>query len=171
MFDYDKTYMIESEIDKAFPYLDKLNEEINIAKKLEANKTNEKYKFDFFRIFKSNKKNEIEKENIIGKNTKYLKSKNYKKDGYEFRIKLNMKYDDSQLKSCYYEFFVNIKYAEEKRKKEFYKVFFNKEDAKKYYSNWEGIMKNLTRRDIMEKLFHEKINELENYKRRKSSQI
>lgn len=170
--DYEIKYRKESEIDKAFPYLDELNANLKELKKEVKIELPEptKRKFSILNIFSfrkntSCKKTKVleESEEIIPKKTKYISSKKFKKDGYEFLIRFNMKYNESTSKPSYYEVFINIKYYEEKRNKEFYKKFKDYNEANTHYNNWEGMLKHLTRRDIMERLFKEKLNEIEKY--------
>lgn len=148
-----RDYMIESEIDKAFPYLDELNKELSI---LEKGKTISK-KINLLNIFSFFKKTSYD---LIANNTKPIKSKTYKKDGYKFIVKFNMKYNESNSKPYYYEIFINIIYSKEKRCKEFYKKFNDIIEARECYKTWEGMFKHLTRRDIMEILFKEKLESI-----------
>ena len=85
MVDEDRHYRTESEIDKAFVYLDDLDNQINELK-------DSKYQnnFNIFSIF--SKKNY---DNLNMTKKKILKSQNFIKDGYEFRIRLE------SIFSCY----------------------------------------------------------------------
>lgn len=150
-----RNYMIESEIDKALPYLDELNEELSILEK--ENPINSSKKVSLLNIFSFFRKTSYE---LIANNTKLIKSKTYKKDGYKFIVKFNMKYNESNSKPYYYEVFINIIYSEEKRYKEFYKKFNDIIEARGCYKTWEGMLKHLTRRDIMELLFKEKLESI-----------
>lgn len=152
-------YMKESEIDKAFPYLDELNTKLAALQKNATIDSPAKRKFHIFSFFKDTSDKKVDE--MIATNTKYIKSKTYKKDGYQFLVRFNMKYNESTSKPCYYEVYINIKYSEEKRNKEFYRKFNDVNEAREYYDNWEGMLKHLTRRDIMERLFKEKLESIE----------
>ena len=84
MLDRDVSYREESEIDKAFVYLDKLDAEIE---ELE----NSEYicNFNLFSIFS---KKDYKNSNIEITKKKILKTHNFIKDGYEFRIRLEAIY-------------------------------------------------------------------------------
>lgn len=169
MFDEEQSYHIESEIDKALPYLDELNLKIlSLKKENTSSNVTIKKKFNIFNIFKKADKSIESIKEIPPKNTKYIKYKKYQKDGYEFTVKLNMKYNDSTANPCFYEVFVNIKYCNERRDKEFYRKYNNIDEAKEYYISWEGMLKHLTRRDIMERLFKEKKNMIDNLSQKQS---
>ncbi len=155
MYDYEVTYMKESEIENAFPYLDQLNNEIKELKEL--SKEPEKKESFITKIFSKNGL-------PVKLKRKAISSKNFMKDGYEFRIRLGCMYDENTGIPHYFEFTVNIKYYDEKRNNEFYKRFDDLADAKKYYENMEGVFKNLKRRDLMERLFKSKIEEINNLK-------
>lgn len=135
MIEEDKRYLRESEIDNAIPYLDELNNRLEV---LSSNiNDHEKKKLAFLK-FHSKKEVVISEVNI---SKKYLKTHNFKKDGYEFRIKLEaISTKDNPLEVCYYEFFVNIKYAYAKiiRRKQFYKKFTDEKKAKQHYKDMEG---------------------------------
>lgn len=172
MIDEDVKYTPESEIDKAFPYLDKLDEEIDKYKK-RAKKLPQIVKNKKFILFKIFRKQMLGSKNI-GKiiNTtkklrkKTLKHRNYIKDGYEFHIRVVNIYEDITNITDHYEFSVSIKYKEQIKKDQFYKSFNNKDEALHHYKNMEGVFKHLTRRDLMERLFKEKMKEIEYYKKR-----
>ena len=151
------SYRRESEIDKAFEYLDKLDKELNRLKDLN-NST-----ISFFSIFAP--KNEYRDFTTITKCT-VTKSENYIKDGYEFKIKQEKVYTKKRLnKPTYYTFYVDIKYYNEKRLKQFYREFRKESDSKNYYKVMSGIFKHLKRRDIMEKLFDMKLEKIKKYKK------
>ncbi len=174
MLEQDVSYSMKSEIDKAFPYLDQLDEEIyqlktTIEKKKllqKSPKNEQKRKFSFLNIFlvKKQEKKEIIKENDISVKLrkKTLKHHNYFKDGYLFQIHLIQRYDE--ISTRYYEFSVDITFDELVKKEQFYKKIYNLEEAKQYYLDMEGVFKCLKRRDLMERLFKEKIKEIESYK-------
>lgn len=145
--------MIESEIDKAFPYLDELNAKLKL---LNENKLTKSTSLTtIFKLYKKEKRKLLTK-----KRRRTLNSKSHWKDGYDFTIKLQCIYDSKNCNNCYYEFFANIKYGFETREKEYYKKFYNIDKAKKYYNDIEGVFKNLKRRELMEKLFKEKESEI-----------
>lgn len=168
MLDQDVSYSIESELDRAFPYLNKLDEEIyqlknNIEKKKLTSKSpvdKTKFKFLKFILFKK----EVISTNKISQKLRFktLKHKKYSKDGYFFDIKLLQRFDDEKIH--YYEFSVNISFNGLVKKEQFYKRIDNIEDAKEYYKNMEGVFKHLRRRDLMERLFKMKQQEIEYYK-------
>ncbi len=175
MIDEDIKYVPESEIDKAFPYLDKLDEEIakykkNADKKLskKSPQTVQRKRFNLFKIFKHQKPESKEIAKLINSakklRRKTLKHHNYIKDGYEFHIRVVNIYEDITNITDYYEFSVSIKYNEQIKKDQFYKKFNNKDEVLQYYKNMEGVFKHLTRRDLMERLFKEKMQEIEYYK-------
>ena len=156
---YDEvTYKKESEIDNAFPYLDKLNKEIDeLNKQILSNKKNtaKKRKFKLF-SFILKEKNEVDP---IKEKRKLIKSHTYKKDGYIFKIVL-YNVSNELNNNLYFEFYSNIIYVNEIRQKEFYKQFFDKNEAKKHFENMEYVFKILKRRDLMEKLFNLKLQEI-----------
>lgn len=173
MLEQDVTYSIESEIDKAFPYLDKLDMELtqlkdNIEKEKLLNKSpmeEQNKRISFLKLFLSRKPEKkavkvIDKPAKLRKKT--LKYQNYSKDGYIFRIQLIQKYDDISIK--YYEFSVNITFDNLVKKEQFYKRFDDVNEAKLHYSNMDGVFKHLKRRDLMERLFNEKQQEINHYK-------
>ncbi len=162
MLDEDQRYSLESEIDRAFPSLDKLDEELNRLKI--ADKSNiKKKKCNFFNIFCKKKKSSLfNNSSRVLLRKKTLKHREYFKDGYIFRIQLIQRYYEDEI--YYYEFSVNIKYSELVKKNQFYKKFININEAKKYYSDMEGVFKHLTRRDLIERLFKEKKQEIGTYK-------
>lgn len=167
MLEQDVKYSIESEIDKTFPYLDRLDEEINQLKKSIDKKSpvNRHKKFNFLNIFLIKKpiKETVKINNNHPKlRRKTLKYHNYSKDGYIFRIQLIQKYDDISVK--YFEFSVNITFNDLIKKDQFYKKFETPSEAKQYYSNMEGVFKHLKRRDLIERLFKEKLQEIDKYK-------
>lgn len=157
----DTSYRKESEIDNALPYLDKLNEEINkLTKQKEAILKNQKPRFKIKNIFNHKLKNITFIENIIEKQ-KLIKSSSYKKDGYFFRVRLYKTYNEKDItNTLYFTFYVNIKYDDIIKKKQFFKKFIDENEAKIYYKNMCGVFKNLRRRDLMEKLFKEKEEEI-----------
>lgn len=171
MLDQDVSYSIQSEFDKAFPYLDELDDEISILKnaiekkKLAEKSPVHKTKFSYlkFILFKIQKK-EIVKINKPSQKLRFktLKSHKYNKDGYLFYIRLIQKFDEEKIH--YYEFSVNIIFNDLVKKEQFYKQINDINDAKQYYKDMEGVFKYLTRRDLMEKLFKMKRQEIENYK-------
>lgn len=155
------TYRKESEIDNAFPYLDKLNQELDeLKKQKDALPSNyQKPKFNIKNIFK-NKKQIISPIEIVEKK-KLIKSSSYKKDGYYFRVRLYRIYNEKEIsQTLYFEFYVNIKYVNVIKNKQFFKKFINEVEAKVYYEDMCGVFKNLKRRDLMEKLFKEKEEEI-----------
>lgn len=172
MLDEDTKYSIESEFDKAFPYLDKLDEQIKQLKKeieekelLESSKEIQSKKFSLFSIFHKKQKNSSFSnklpKTVLPLRKKTLKHHEYSKDGYIFRIQLIQRYNE--VKVHYYEFSVNIKYSELEKKEQFYKKFFDLSEAKQYYGNMEGVFKLLKRRDLIERLFKEKKQEIDTY--------
>lgn len=175
MLEQDVSYSMESEINRAFPYLDKLDEEISKLKKIsdkkklseKSPKIVQKKKFNFFNIFLVRKNNKASVKIIdIPKKLrrKTLKHRNYIKDGYEFHIRIVNIYEDQTNLTDHYEFSVTITFNETVKKDQFYKEMNNKEEALQYYKNMEGVFKHLTRRDLMERLFKEKQQEIEYYK-------
>ncbi len=159
----DTKYRKESEIDNAFVYLKKLNNELEKLKKENNNDI----------IYKSNnttfknwfkKKSKIESysnDETIIKKSELLKSEGFKKDGYFFRIRLYKifnEYDKNQI--LYYEFYANIKYVNTTIKKQFYKKILDKNDAITYFNNMTAVFRILSRRDLMERLFKEKEEEI-----------
>jgi len=175
MIDEDVKYTPESEIDKAFPYLEKLDEEITKYKKNTDKKlphTIKKKRFILFKIFRKQKLKSKKIDKLINTSKKLrrktLKHRNYIKDGYEFHIRLVNIYEDITNITDHYEFSVSIKYNEQIKKEQFYKSFNNKDEALQHYKNMEGVFKHLTRRDLMERLFKEKTKEIEYYKNHQS---
>lgn len=176
MLDEDVSYSMESEINRAFPYLDKLAEEIARLKKIIDKKVlsekspqiAQKKKFNLFNIFLV-KKNKTKMNTKIVNNPKKmrmrtLKHRNYIKDGYEFHIRIVNIYEDNTNITDHYEFSVTITFNEMVKKNQFYKEMYEKEEALQYYKDMEGVFKHLTRRDLMERLFKEKLQEIEYYK-------
>lgn len=170
------SYLIESEIDKAFPYLNELDEEITHLKKIidkrklakKSLQSTKKKRFKLFRIFRQQK---IEnKEDIKNVGTpkklrrKTIKHHKYIKDGYEFHIRIINIYEDITNLTDHYEFSVRIKFGKQIKNNQFYKEMLNKDEALQYYKNMEGVFKHLTRRDLMERLFKEKRQEIKYYK-------
>lgn len=173
MLDQDVSYSIESEIDKAFPYLNKLDEEIVQLKQIadknklskESSKIVQKRKFNFFNFFLVKNKTNLNVINSPKKlRLKTLKHHNFVKDGYEFHIRIVNIYEDKTNITDHYEFTVTISFNEVIKKNQFYKKISNKEEALQYYKDMEGVFKHLTRRDLMERLFKEKLQEIEYYK-------
>ena len=157
--------MIESEIDKAIPYLDKLNTEISQLKtgklrgSYRSKSLNIPKKFSLFSLFK--KKVTINQKVSTTAKRRQVRKQSYIKDGYTFTIKL---YCVSDGKNQYYEFFADIKYGDEIRKKEYYRTFTDIDKAKKHYEDMKGVFKILRRRELMEKLFTEKLKEIKSLK-------
>lgn len=150
MLDRDVSYREESEIDKAFNFLDKLDAEIEELENSEYN-----CNFNLFSIFS---KKDYKNSNIEITKKKILKTHNFIKDGYEFRIRLEAIYTVKKTeKPTYYIFYSNIKYYNERRPKQFYKEFVKEQDAIKYFKDMEGVFTHLKRRDLMEKLFDIKL--------------
>lgn len=170
------SYSIESEIDKAFPYLNELDEEISRLKKIidkrklakKSPQSAKKRKFNLFRISRHQKIENKEDIEIIDTpkklRRKTLKHHKYTKDGYEFHIRIINIYEDITNLTDHYEFSVRIKFGEQIKNNQFYKEILNKDVALQYYKNMEGVFKHLTRRDLMERLFKEKRKEINYYK-------
>ena len=155
MVDEDRHYRKESEIDKAFVYLDDLDNQIKELK-------DSKYQnnFNIFSLF--SKKNY---DNLNMTKKKILKSQNFIKDGYEFRIRLESIYTENhEEKPTYYIFYSNIKYYNERRPKQFYKEFGKENDALNYFKDMQGVFTHLKRRDLMEKLFDMKLKIIKSLK-------
>lgn len=162
MSDQDVSYSMNSEIDKAFSYINELDKEIEVLK----SKIKERKKY-------YEKQNFIKKlfipkiPNLLIDDTKnikrnYYKIKKYDKDGYSFLLRTTRVFNiENTNEPCYYEFFVNIKYSFETKSRQFYKRFYNLEETNKYMKDMEGVFKHLTRRDLMERLFKEKKEEIE----------
>lgn len=161
----DISYRKESEIDNAFPYLDKLNKELNeLTKQKEIILKQQRPKFKVINIFKHKIKSIAYVDDIITK-PKLVKSSSYKKDGYFFRVRLYKIYNEKNInQTLHFEFYVNIKYNDIIKKKQFFKKFTNEKEAKEYHKNMCGVFKNLRRRDLIERLFKEKEEEIENLK-------
>lgn len=161
----DTSYRKESEIDNAFPYLDKLNQELDeLNKQKEALSKNQKTKFNISNLFKIKKSN-ILPIDIVEKK-KLIKSSSYKKDGYYFRVRLYRIYNEKDIsQTLHFEFYVNIKYVNVIKNKQFFKKFMNVNEAKEYYEDMCGVFKNLRRRDLMERLFKEKEEEIKYLKK------
>ena len=162
-------YRKESEIDKAFDYINKLDNEIKDLEQqvlLKENKINvNKSIFHKFNLFLKKKK-KINLYNDTVKITRTtLKRKSYKKDGYVFNIYVTKNYKNTDNKTIFaYEFFSNILYNDLQCKNQFYKQFYDEPSAKDYFNQMQGVFKNLTRRDLIEKLFNEKLNKIEELK-------
>lgn len=156
----DTSYREVSEIDNAFPYLDKLNQELDELNKLKNSlSTKQKPKLNIKYLFKSPKL--IVLSTDIVEKKKLIKSSSYKKDGYFFRVRLYRIYDENNIsETLRFEFYVNIKYVNVIKNKQFYKKFMNEQEAKTYYEDMCGVFKNLRRRDLMERLFKEKEEEI-----------
>lgn len=162
-------YRKESEIDKAFDYIDKLDDEIkNLEQQILLNENKimpNKSIFNIFDLFlKKKQKTNLENNTVkITKTT--LKRKSYKKDGYVFNIYVTKNSKNTDNESILaYEFFSNILYSDLKCKHQFYKQFYDEPSAKDYFNQMQGVFKNLTRRDLIEKLFDEKLNKIEELK-------
>lgn len=175
MLDQEVSYSMESEINKAFPYLDILDEEIIKYKKIikediskKSSPLVQKKGFSLLKIFKLQKSQNKKITKLVNNpkklRIKTLKHHNYIKDGYEFHIRIINVFEDITNITDRYEFSVSIQYNDETRKNQFYKKFECKEDALQYYKNMEGVFKHLTRRDLMERLFEEKKQEINYYK-------
>lgn len=163
MVDDGTKYNVESEIDKAFPYLDELDKKIyqlEISKKRkllkESPKNKHKKKFSLLNIFRFHKAKDKKgrTDTPLNLRRKTLKHHEYPKDGYIFRIQLVQRYNENDI--YYYEFSVNIKYRESIKKEQFYKKILDLNEAKEYYEKMAGVFRHLKRRDLMEKLFKEK---------------
>lgn len=156
----DTSYREVSEIDNAFPYLDKLNQELDELNNLKNSlSTKQKPKLNIKYLFKSPKL--IVLSTDIVEKKKLIKSSSYKKDGYFFRVRLYRIYDENNIsETLRFEFYVNIKYVNVIKNKQFYKKFMNEQEAKTYYEDMCGVFKNLRRRDLMERLFKEKEEEI-----------
>lgn len=156
----DTSYREVSEIDNAFPYLDKLNQELDELKKIKDSLSiKQKPKLNIKYLFKSPKL--IVLSTDIVEKKKLIKSSSYKKDGYFFRVRLYRIYDENNIsETLRFEFYVNIKYVDVIKNKQFYKKFMNEQEAKTYYEDMCGVFKNLRRRDLMERLFIEKEEEI-----------
>lgn len=156
----DTSYREVSEIDNAFPYLDKLNQELDELKKIKDSLSiKQKPKLNIKFLFKSPKL--IVLSTDIVEKKKLIKSSSYKKDGYFFRVRLYKIYDENNIsETLRFEFYVNIKYVNVIKNKQFYKTFMNEKEAKTYYEDMCGVFKNLRRRDLMERLFKEKEEEI-----------
>lgn len=155
MVEEDRHYRTESEIDKAFAYLDKLDNEIKELNDLKYQNT-----FNIFSIFS---KKSYDSLNMTKR--KILKSQNFIKAGYEFRIRLEAIYTENhEEKPTYYIFYSNIKYYNERRPKQFYKEFSKEKDAVNYFKDMQGVFTHLKRRDLMEKLFDMKLKIIKSLK-------
>jgi len=156
----DTSYREVSEIDNAFPYLDKLNQELDELNKIKDSlSVKPKPKLNIKYLFKSPKLMVLSTDIVEKK--KLIKSSSYKKDGYFFRVRLYRIYDENNIsKTLHFEFYVNIKYVNVIKNKQFYKKFMNEKEAKTYYEDMCGVFKNLRRRDLMERLFKEKEEEI-----------
>lgn len=155
-FDYEVSYRKESEIDKAFDYIDELDAEIKKLRGSNSLNYNKLYSiFSFKKIYNDSP--------II--KTQRIKSHNYMKDGYEFRIIMDKVFTEkSKDKIAYYIFYVNVRYNSEKRIKQLYQEFNKLDDVKKHYKNMEGVFKLLKRRDLIERIFDFKLKEIEKLK-------
>ena len=156
----DTSYRDVSEFDIAFPYLDKLNQELDELKKIKDSLSiKQKPKLNIKYLFKSPKLIILSTDVVEKK--KLIKSSSYKKDGYFFRVRLYRIYDENNIsETLRFEFYVNIKYVNVIKNKQFYKTFMNEKEAKIYYEDMCGVFKNLRRRDLMERLFIEKEEEI-----------
>ncbi len=155
-FDYEVSYRKESEIDKAFDYIDELDAKI---KNLRGSSSLNNNKICSIFSFKKNYNNSP----IV--KTQRIKSKNFIKDGYEFRIIMDKVFTEkSKDKIAYYIFYVNVRYNSEKRNKQLYQEFNKLDDIKKHYKNMEGVFKLLKRRDLIERIFDFKLKEIEKMK-------
>lgn len=149
-----------------FNYLGKLDSRIRNLRHRISQKENNK-KFNIFRIFNrfgKNKKRKSQYKTLKEKIPKYYKAINsgiFKKNGYEFYLRWNVRFTKTVSEPAYYEVFVNITYSNNKKAKEFYKSIADYNDAKNYYSRLEGMLKLLKRSDIMERLFKEKLLEIQ----------
>lgn len=153
-------YIKESEIDKAFPYLDELDKEISKLKLQlsELQKNNQTFFQKLFNI----KRRESEIDDSIKIKRTYCKKHKFKKDGYEFLLRTTRVYKEIDTSNpYYYEFFVNIKYNFESKNEQFYKRTTHENELKKYFEDMEGVFKHLTRRDLIERLFKIKKEEIE----------
>ena len=104
-------------------------------------------------------------DNLNMTKKKILKSQNFIKDGYEFRIRLESIYTENhEDKPTYYIFYSNIKYYNERRPKQFYKEFGKENDALNYFKDMQGVFTHLKRRDLMEKLFDMKLKIIKSLK-------
>ena len=151
------SYSVNSEIDRAFPYLVSLNEKLKETGKGYYKKDDDKATFfQMLKYYFSKRKYEH-----IDVNKKYMKSKMFKKDGYTFSLKLHRTVSNNVFDSPYlYEFFVNIRYGNDTIEKQLYKTFKKSDEALNYYFDMLGVFKHLTRRDLMEMIFKEIEKEL-----------
>lgn len=162
-------YRKESEIDKAFDYINKLDTEIKSLEQQLLLKVNEvKFNYSIIKKIKTLFKKRI-KVDLVNNTTKHskktLKRKSFKKDGYTFNIYLTKNHIDINNKSIFlYEFFSNIVYDNVKCKNQFYTKFDDELSAKQYFEQMQGVFKNLTRRDLIERLFNEKLKKIEELK-------
>lgn len=152
------SYTKNSEIDKTIPYLDTLIEETKKRKKGYFKEYNNNP--TFFKKLKH--KLMKEKDTELDYNKQYLHSKSFKKDGYIFRIKVVRTVDKDELDPKYiYLFYATLKYDKEIRDKLLYEEFYDKDKAREYFHQMEGVFKHLKRRDLVERIFkdfEDKIN-------------
>ena len=156
----DICYRKESEIDNAFKYLDALDKEIKDltfqASTIKYDKNIKERKFNIFKFLSKN----VEKEKTVKEKRKLLRSGTYNKDGYIFKIRLYNVSDEISNEILYFEFYSNIIYANERRNKQFYTQISDENNAKQYFENMSAVFKILKRRDLMEKLFNSKLEEI-----------
>lgn len=143
-------YSVNSEIDKAFPYLNSLNEQLKENKKgyYEERNNNVTIKKIIKYYFSKNKTTNV---SSINSGKRYIKSKSYYKDGYTFYIRFNSFINNDPFNICeMYEIYVNIKYDKEKIEKQLYTLIDNREEAFDKFYDLMGMFKYLKRRDIIE---------------------
>ena len=143
-------YSTNSEIDKAFPYLNSLNEQLKEKKKgYYEEKSSEVTIKKLIKYYFSN--NKITKINNADCQRKYIKSKSFFKDGYTFHIRFNSFINNDPLNNCeMFEIYVNIKYDKEKIEKQLYTLTDDRTKAFDKFYDLMGMFKYLTRRDIIE---------------------
>lgn len=151
------SYTLNSEIDKTIPHLDVLIEETKKQKKGYYKEVNIEH--SLFKILKYQlKKNQGES---LDYNKQYLFSKSFKKDGYIFRIKVIRTVTKDELDPKYvYQFYATLKYNKEIRDKLLFEEFYDKEEARKYFHQMEGVFKHLRRRDLVERIFEDFENKI-----------
>ena len=59
-----------------------------------------------------------------------------------------------------YQFYATLKYNKEIRDKLLFEEFYDKEEARKYFHQMEGVFKHLRRRDLVERIFEDFENKI-----------
>jgi len=165
MLDEDVSYSKESVIDRAFPFIDELDNQINTLKLQLEEVRNKDNNLNFFKKLFNKKNINEEFDDSIKIKRNYCKMHKFRKDGYDFVLRSTRVYKENDPTTpYYYEFFVNIKYNFETKNKQFYKRFACENESKKYFEDMEGVFKHLTRRDLIERLFIIKQKEINSLK-------